>query len=189
MMPVHSRVALFSLLTLSVLAGCGSGHGPSGSGSSTPSTAAGDIADTATYLTYHGSGYSLKYVEGWGIQQGPGGHVAISDKDSSETVAVRADHQTVAAVATSDLAHLRSTAPRFHLIARRTVQLPAGTAAYAQYRTLSAPDPVTSKRVAVVVDRYYVQSPNRVAVLTLSTPVGVDNVDAFRLIARSFRWR
>src|SRR5947209_6728862 len=81
----------FLLLSLSVfvLFGCGSSRGAGTNPTSTPSTAAGDIADTATYLTYHGRGYSMKYVEGWGIQQGPGSGVTISDKDSSETLAVQ----------------------------------------------------------------------------------------------------
>ena len=39
------------------------------------------------------------------------------------------------------------------------------------------------------VDRYELGSKGRVATVDLSTPVGVDNVDAFRLISDSFRWR
>jgi hypothetical protein len=40
-----------------------------------------------------------------------------------------------------------------------------------------------------MIDRYYLPGHGRVAVLDLGTPVGVDNVDAYRLISRSFRWR
>jgi hypothetical protein len=57
------------------------------------------------------------------------------------------------------------------------------------YERRSAPDPVTGKRATLMTDRYYVAGHGRLAVLDLGTPVGVDNVDAYRLISRSFRWR
>jgi hypothetical protein len=53
---------------------------------------------------------------------------------------------------------------------------------------VSAPNPVTGKRVTLSVDRYYVRKQGRRAVLDLGAPVGVDNVDAYRLISESFRW-
>ncbi len=52
----------------------------------------------------------------------------------------------------------------------------------------SAPDPVTGKRVTLMVDRYEYGHGGKVAVLELSTPEGVDNVDAYRMISESFRW-
>lgn len=53
----------------------------------------------------------------------------------------------------------------------------------------SAPDPVTGKRVPLLVDVYEYARGGKVAVLELSTPEGVDNVDAYRLISESFQWR
>lgn len=53
----------------------------------------------------------------------------------------------------------------------------------------SAPDPVTGKRVPLLVDVYEYERGGKVAVLELSTPEGVDNVDAYRMISESFRWR
>jgi hypothetical protein len=47
---------------------------------------------------------------------------------------------------------------------------------------------VTGKSVASTVDRYYVPGAGSLAVVTLSTPTGVDNVDAFRQMIESFRW-
>ncbi|HEY2056522.1 MAG TPA: hypothetical protein VGH14_21525 [Solirubrobacterales bacterium] len=52
----------------------------------------------------------------------------------------------------------------------------------------SAPDPVTGKRVKLLVDVYEYERGGKVAVLELSTPEGVDNVDAYRMISESFRW-
>ncbi len=118
-------ITLLILFLLPVIAGCGS----SSNSSATPTTASGDIPDTATYLTYQGSSFSVKYVEGWSIQTGPGSVVTIGDKDSSETVAVsRSDGRALAAFAGADLAQLAKTAPRFRLLVRRTVRLQPGQA-------------------------------------------------------------
>jgi hypothetical protein len=53
----------------------------------------------------------------------------------------------------------------------------------------SAADPVTGKTLPLTVDTYEFPKAGKVAVLELSTPEGVDNVDAYRLISESFRWR
>ncbi len=53
----------------------------------------------------------------------------------------------------------------------------------------SAPDPVTGKQLPLSVDRYEYGRGGKVAVLELATPVGVDNVDAYRLISESFKWQ
>ena len=56
------------------------------------------------------------------------------------------------------------------------------------YSTESAPNPVTGKRVKLIVDRYYLWKAGRRAVVDLGTPEGVDNVDAYRLMIESYRW-
>lgn len=56
------------------------------------------------------------------------------------------------------------------------------------YSRMSAPDPVTGKRLRLVTDRYEYGNQGEVAVLDLATPVGVDNVDAYRMISQSFEW-
>ena len=48
---------------------------------------------------------------------------------------------------------------------------------------------MTGKKVTLVVDRYELGSRGRIAVVDLGTPAGVDNVDAYRMMIRSFRWR
>jgi hypothetical protein len=57
------------------------------------------------------------------------------------------------------------------------------------YSRRSAPDPVTGKRLPLTIDRYEYPNGGKVAVVDLSTPVGVDNVDAYRLISESFQWQ
>ena len=57
------------------------------------------------------------------------------------------------------------------------------------YTTRSAPNTVTGKRVTLTVDRYYVPHARKEAIVDLGSPVGVDNVDAYRLMIQSFRFR
>jgi hypothetical protein len=73
--------------------------------------------------------------------------------------------------------------------APQPIQLPAGRAYKVVYSTESTPNTVTGKRVTLVVDRYYLGRGGRRAVVDLGTPQGVDNVDAYRLMIESFRWR
>ena len=57
------------------------------------------------------------------------------------------------------------------------------------YTTVSAPNQVTGKRVTLIVDRYYLPNGNQEAIVDLGTPQGVDNIDAYRLMIESFKWR
>jgi hypothetical protein len=54
---------------------------------------------------------------------------------------------------------------------------------------LSPPNPVTGKRLKLMIDRYEYAGKGRHATLDLTTPVGVDNVDAYKMISRSFKWQ
>jgi hypothetical protein len=68
------------------------------------------------------------------------------------------------------------------------VSLKAGRGVKVTYTTVSPPNPVTDRRVKLTVDRYVLARGGKVATIDLGTPVGVDNVDAYRLMAQSFRW-
>jgi hypothetical protein len=63
------------------------------------------------------------------------------------------------------------------------------TAKKITYTTVSKPNPVTGKRVKLMVDRYVLARGGKVATIDLGTPIGVDNVDAYKMMAASFRWR
>jgi hypothetical protein len=59
----------------------------------------------------------------------------------------------------------------------------------ATYKTISAPNTVTGKRLTLTVDRYEVAKNGKRAIVDLGSPVGVDNVDAYRLMIQSLRLR
>ena len=149
----------------------------------------GDIPDSAVFLRYDAPHYRIEYIEGW-VRQTRGSIVTFSEKDSAEALALRpAPHGTLAAaVRGPEISALRH-AGASHLRGPQAISLPGGHGWYLQYVAPSTPDPVTGKVVQLLTDRYYIPGTTMVAVLTLSAPVGDDNVDAFRRIAHSFRWR
>jgi hypothetical protein len=153
-------------------------------------TAIGDVPDNAVFLTYADTthGFSIQYVEGWQVTTGPDG-VAIHDKDSSETVAVVGAQTDVGAyISGTDLPALRSQAG-FKLVTQDKVKVgPTRTYDHVVINLLSPPDPVTGKQIPSTVDRYYVPGTTGLAIVSLSTPDGVDNVDAFRTMIESFTW-
>ena len=168
------RAAFFLVLAaLAAPVGAAADNGPGG-----------DIPDNQVFLTFRdrSAGYTVKYPEGW-ARRGAGGLVTFSDKDNSIRIAVaRGAMPTVAAVR-SQLHGARITSQP------KRLTLPVGSALKVTFERRSAPNPVTGKGVTLMIDRYYLPGHGRVAVLDLGTPVGVDNVDAYRLISRSFRWR
>ena len=150
------------------------------------SAATGDIPDNQVFLVFHdaAAGYSIEYPEGW-VQQGNGRRVVFRDKNNiAQLVVARGRLPRSGSVRrdlTSQTAVSVTAAPR-----RTTIN---GTPALkVVYHTQSAPNPVTGKRVALTVDRYYLAHRGRIAVIDLGTPIGVDNVDAYRLMIKSFRW-
>lgn len=155
----------------------------------TGGTTTGDVPDNAVFLTFKDSShaFSIKYVEGWQVTTGADG-VVIHDKDSSETVTLVAAQTDVPAyISGTDLPALRALAG-FTLIKQDTVNVGTRTYDHLAYKLVSPPDPVTGKQIPSTVDRYYVAGTAGLAVVSLSSPDGVDNVDAFRLMIESFTW-
>ena len=149
----------------------------------------GDVPDNAVFLTYVGSGpgFSIQYVEGWQVTRQPAG-VLIKDKDSSETVAMTAPQADVATyVQSTDLPSLQAQTG-FVLIKQNTVKVGSFSYIHLAFHQISPPDSVTGKQVPQTVDRYYVPGLDALAIVSLATPDGVDNVDAFRQMIESFAW-
>jgi hypothetical protein len=193
---------------LLALTGCGSSRqaqapatSTSGSGATTPATstggpgalqaeanatAAGDIPDNQVFLVFRNgaAGYSMKYPEGW-AQQGSGKRVTFRDKNNIVRIVVSSAAAPTKAGIQADVGGLTGASAQS---GPQAMTLPHAKAFKVVYSTESAPNAVTGKRVKLVVDRYYVWKPGRLAVVDLGTPEGVDNVDAYRLMIESFRW-
>jgi hypothetical protein len=157
------------------------------------SAATGDIPDNQVFLVLKNahSGYSMKYPEGWTIQGSGSDKLTISDKNNLVRVVIgRGPAPSPASVAAA-LTALKKSSPTLTFTAPQKFALPASSSAVkAVYTTKGSPDPVTGKRVKLIVDRYVLQGPGgRVAIVDLGTPKGVDNVDAYRMMIEGFSWK
>jgi hypothetical protein len=188
----HARVAFFVVFTVVAAGSPGavfatSAAGPGPLQGEANSAAAGDIPDNQVFLVFHNvrTGYSMKYPEGW-AQKGAASTVVFRDKNNIVRVVVGAGARPTTAGVRRELARLKGVKLTQ---APQPIALPGGDGFVAVYSTESAPNAVTGKRVTLVVDRYYLWKGGRQAVVDLGTPQGVDNVDAYRLMIESFRWR
>jgi hypothetical protein len=155
------------------------------------SAATGDIPDNQVFLAYtsQGAGFSMKYPEGW-TTSGSGHDVTFRNKNNLVHVVSSTGAPPTPSAVTAQLKVLAHTNPTLTFSPPLPVQLPSGPAVKAVYTTQSAPNPVTGKRVKLIVDRYAVGgNGKRTAVVDLGTPKGVDNVDAYRMMIESFRWK
>lgn len=167
--------------------------GPDASAAPEPDTgtgsASGDVPDNAVFLVDQDAthGFSIDYVEGWQVTPVADG-VEIRDKDSSETVRVMPLPADLAACVRDVELPALAAQDGFSLVRQDRVQVHGRKLIHLVYHLPAPPDPVTGKQVPSTVDRYYVPGPDRLAVVSLSTPDGVDNVDAFRRMIRSLTW-
>jgi hypothetical protein len=148
----------------STLSGGSSAEGQETGGEAAPSeaqaAATGDIPDNQVFLLFHDP------KAGYSIRYPEGWARTGSGNDVTFQEKANMVHITV-----------RKGAPRTKPGTKTT------------YSRMSAPDPVTGKRLRLVTDRYEYGNQGKVAVLDLATPVGVDNVDAYRMISESFQWQ
>ncbi len=153
------------------------------------SAATGDIPDTQNFLTMSDPQLrvAMLYPEGWTVKQSSR-QVSISDKNNLVRIDLAAGAPPTLASVGAALTALKSSTPTLTAGAEQTVKLKSGAAIKLTYRTQSAPNPVTGKQVTLTVDRYVLAHAGHVATVDLGTPVGVDNVDAYRRMIESFKW-
>ena len=197
-----------ALLAAVILSGCGSAKktaapttspaptstataatkaGPSALQAEANAAAAGDIPDNQVFLTLHNgaAGYAMKYPEGW-AQRGKGAALTFRDKNNIVRVVVTKGSAPTPAIVRRELGALRGARVKS---GPSRLSISGAPALKVVYTTVSAPNAVTGKRVTLTVDRYYLWHAGKRAVVDLGTPVGVDNVDAYRLMIQSLRWR
>ena len=134
--------------------------------------------------------FTVSVPEGWA--QSPDGD-AVSFTDKLNTVRVRVLDVAVGAddrlrhrrrPSGDRLLHTRATRRATSRRSRRK----AGDAVLATYQGDSAADPVTGKVVHDAFERYTFWHDGTTVVLTLSGPVGADNVDPWKIVSDSLAW-
>lgn len=179
---------------VAVAGGCGGKSTPAAGSSaaqSAESNPAGDIPDNQAFVTYTAPNhwFTMKVPEGWARTDADSG-VVFSDKFNSITLTPRSGfYQPTEEYARSvELPKIAATTPGFVAGDVKTVQRPAGQVVLVTYRADSPPSPVTGKAVPLDVERYEYSEAGRGVVVTLSSPVGADNVDPWRTVTDSFTW-
>jgi uncharacterized protein YceK len=152
--------------------------------------ATGDIPDNQVYVVYNDprGGYSIKYPEGW-AQSGSAKRVTFYDKNNLVRTVIQSGGAPTLAQVSAQLNALKASTPSLRFQSPKRVQISGRPAIKVVYTTESAPNPVTNKRVQLTVDRYYLAQGGKRAIVDLGSPVGVDNVDGYRLMVQSFRWK
>ncbi len=168
----------------------GAAAGSEAAPSEAQSAATGDIPDNQAFLVFHdpGAGYTIRYPEGW-ARRGSGKTVTFDEKANVIHVAVGKGPAPTVAAALRGVQQLHRADPTVHVTSSERLMIAGQPVVKVTYSRLSRPDPVTGKRLPLTIDRYLYGHGGKVAVLDLGTPVGVDNVDAYRMISESFKWQ
>ena len=174
-----------------VAASSGTIVGATSGAAATETNPAGDIPDNQAFVDFRPTdgGYSVVIPEGWARTEGAAGTV-FTDKYNTITVNAGADPSapTVESVQASEVPQIQAASTGYQPGSVSTVQRTAGTAVLITYRADSPPSPVTGKVAALEVEQYEFWRAGTRVMLTLSAPVGSDNVDPWRTVTDSFRW-
>jgi hypothetical protein len=158
----------------------------------TESNPPGDIPDNQVYVPFTAPGgrVLVKVPEGW-ARSSTGTATQFTDKLNRIEIAPRSARYapTIGSVTSSDVPKLKSNVPNFNL-GKVTTERRAGLmVVLVRYAGDSPQDPVTGKVVRDAFERYvYYHSGHRLD-LTLSGPTNADNVDPWRIVSDSVRWR
>jgi hypothetical protein len=167
-----------------------SAQGAQNNAAPTESNPPGDIPDNQAYVPFRGSGFTVKVPEGWARTQRAGATV-FTDKLNTVRIqtASASAAPTVGSVTNTVVPRLRSQVPKFAAPKVSEVTRHVGRVVLLTYQGDSSKDPVTGKVVRDAFERYAFQRSGHEVDLTLSGPVGADNVDPWRTISDSFAWR
>jgi hypothetical protein len=175
----------------------GQGTSSQGTGSSQAPVAAesnppGDIPDTTVYVTYQSpQGHLLiKVPEGWSRKTTPASATFTSNLNSISVAWMpMAAPPTVRSVQATTVPALKAKALAFRLQSVRAVKLAGGPAVETIYQANSPPNGVTGRQYRLVIERFELYRHGQAAVIDLSSAVGSDNVDPWRIVSESFRWK
>jgi len=134
--------------------------------------------------------FTIKVPEGW-ARTTSGTAVSFTDKLNTirfETVAASAA-PAVASATASELPVIARTVSQYQAGTVSLVQRKSGPAVLITYKATSAANAVTGKTIRLAVERYEFWSKGTEAIVTLSGPVGADNVDPWKLVTDSLTWK
>jgi hypothetical protein len=180
-----------------VLVGCGS----TPPGSSTASGAApavsennpvGDIPDNQAFVpfTLAAGLFTVSVPEGW-ARTTEGAATIFTDKLNTVRIETRPTSAApnTESVSVYELPAIASSTPNYRGGTVTAVPRNAGQVMLITYRGSSVPNSVNGKTQTDAFERYEYWHAGQEMILTLSGPVGADNVDPWRTITDSLRWQ
>lgn len=160
-------------------------------GPATENAPPGDIPDNQAFVPYsHASpGFTVKVPEGWAMTTADNA-VVFTDKYNNIRIAsiAAATAPTVSSARAAEVPAIQSGVTGFRLANVSSATRAAGTVVVITYQADSAPNPVTNKVVVEAVERYEFWRNGTEVTLSLSAPIGSDNVDPWRKVTDSFAW-
>lgn len=152
----------------------------------------GDIPDSQVFVKYASQqgGYEVDVPEGW-ARRTRGDSVVFTSKLNglSVTITQATEMPDVQSVRKNQAKQLVKNGRAVTLKSIREMKLKNGPAVRIVYESNSEPSPVTNKQVRLENETYFYYRNGKMAALRLWAPLGADNVDQWRRISRSFRWR
>lgn len=152
----------------------------------------GDIPDNQAYVPFPApdGSYTVSVPEGWSRSM-EGAATVFTDKLNTVRIEAvpRPQAPTVDSVRVGELPGLAASTPGFAPGEISSVTRSAGPGVLVTYQARSAPDPVTGKSADNAVEHYEFWNNGQQVTLTLSGPVGADNVDPWKMITNSLRWQ
>jgi len=152
----------------------------------------GDIPDNLAFVMYRNSAghYSFTHPEGW-AEKVTGTTVVFTDKLNGVMVMVgtRTAAATVAQARQMDVPALARSQSAFELRSVKAIAVGSAAGVKIVYRRNSAPAEVTGRQYRDEVERYELVSGGRELIVELFGPVGADNVDAYRTMIDSLKFR
>jgi hypothetical protein len=151
----------------------------------------GDIPDSQVFIDYISKdGFSLKVPEGWARTDRPDGASFVDKLDGVVlTRSNAAQAPTVESVRKDYLPAIQKESRAAIIDSVKAVRLPAGKVIHVAYESNSAPNEVTDRQVRLENQRFLFFKDGKLVTLELYAPFGADNVDQWKLISESFRWR
>ena len=141
-------------------------------------------------FTPPGGVFTVSVPEGW-ARTTDGAATIFTDKANTvriETYAL-ATAPSTESVSVDELPIIASSTPGYRSGTVTAVQRKAGQVMLITYQGTSPPNAVTGKTGTDAIERYEFWRDGREVILTLSGPVGADNVDPWRTITDSLQWR
>ncbi|HEY7993819.1 MAG TPA: hypothetical protein VID24_06405 [Candidatus Eremiobacteraceae bacterium] len=150
----------------------------------TESNPPGDIPDTQAFISFvpPSGTYRIDVPEGWARTE-RGDTVSFTDKFDRESILLTTTYVETAIA----FVERHARAGRDFHITKAT--LPGGPATILTFTANSETDPITDKRVRLEEEAIVFQHKPSIAMVELWAPLGADNVDQWKRIATSFRWR